>query len=584
MRRASSSKLHTVVKVQRGEARHVQNQLQDIQSKCGFVRAERLRVEEQRRILMEQCESLSHRCRSEHQSALEAVDAAAQSDEAWQACEREREELRAEHKKLSSHLAAFQEELAVGREHERHRKASLRALEEKVTGASRSLQAAERRAEAQHEEVCGTVRQVALFREKEHAARHTLLRREAEVREEDEQLCSLRTESQQRGQEVAAASQVLQQLRESQDALEAALRENVALWEHHRAVAEIRHRSHELDTCCEGQQQDVQGRLAAATEKVEVIEADCARWRQRLESLRREHVEAEARKEILETDSRGAGTVGATLQEELQRIFLKTEQLRSEHDEVAAACDELQRRTRTVEPALEASRCRVRELEESLEDVTAEASRARQSKETLMREVSQFRDKMRGLRRRHERLEERSQSSEKRLVRQSGGLHGTAGFAAAAASVASPSHGGRGAMMRTPHLAARNSDREPSPIVAQLADDARSNASQSLGYVRHWIELEEARLNVARTPPMQSPAPSPSGACFAGKPSLDLRRAGLVERSSAGGGNSPPRSAAALAALEAGARPSEVLALLNGLGGVCGEEESAPRDAMTRIA
>jgi hypothetical protein len=228
-----------------------------------------------------------------------------------------------------------------------------------------------------------------------------------------------------------------------------------------------------------------------------------------------------------------------------------------------------------VEPALEASRRRVRELEESLDDASAEASRARQSKETLMKEVSQHRDKMRGLRRRHERLGERAQEFGKRTVRHSGSLHGTAGFAAAAASVASPTaHSGR-ASMRTPNLTVRTLDNSPSGSHLQgLPDDARSNASQSLGYVRHWIELEEARLNVARTPPIPSPAPSPSSAGqFTGLAARQIQLTG-------GGGNSPPRSVAALAALEAGCRPSEVLAALNGRS----DEESAPRDGMTALA
>lgn len=128
------------------------------------------------------------------------------------------------------------------------------------------------------------------------------------------------------------------------------------------------------------------------------------------------------------------------------------------------------------------------------------------------------------------------------------------------------------------------------------ADDVRSNASQSLGYVRHWIELEEARLNVARTPPMPTPVPSPlPNGCFGSLPvglvprlplhaGLGGGGAGPSTSGGAAGSNSPLRSAAALAALESGARPSEVIALLNGARAAGEEEEAALRDIVTTTA
>lgn len=603
-RRAATEKLQATLKAQRSEARHAKGQLQDMHSKCGFVRTELQRAQETSKSLVDQCESLSVRCRSEHQSAMDAAGAAAQSNEQWEVCERERLQLRGEHATLRSHLAACEEELAAGREKERHRKAGLRGLEEKAATIGRARQAAERRVGTQHDEVCSALRQVSLFRERLHVARHTLLRREEELRTEDEQLASLRADSQQRGQEVATASQVLQQLQDSQVALEVGLRENVALREQHRGVSELRQRSRELDARCMEQQTDLQGRLEATTERVEDVEADCSRWRLCLENLRRGHEQAKAKRDQLDKESRGTGDLGASLQEDLQRIFSATEQLRAEHDEAAAGCDEVQRRVRSVEPALEASRRRVRELEESVDDATSELGRAKQSKETLMREITQYRDKMRGLRRRHERLEERSQSCEKRVVRTSGchgSLAGTAGFAAAAASVASPTapqmaHSISGATIRTPHMNAQTPDQCASAANLHIAaDDTRSNASQSLGYVRHWIELEEARLNVARTPPMPSPVPSPlPNGCFGALPGGLLPRqplhagpggggAGASTSGGGGGSNSPLRSAAALAALEAGARPSEVIALLNGAR-AAGEEEAALREIATTTA
>jgi chromosome segregation ATPase len=220
-RRTRCAHLTSALKVHQVEARQMQIQLQDAQSKFSFVRGEMFRTQDAAKSFMEQCESLSLRCRSDNLNAVDVAGAAAQSDEAWEACERDRVQLRNEHSTLSSRMVACEEELAVGRENERHRRASLRATDDKVATVSRARQAAERRAAGQHDEVCSTVRQVTLFRERLDVARHTLLRREEEFRSDEEKLSTLRTESQRRGHEAAAAAQVYQQLQDSQLALEA---------------------------------------------------------------------------------------------------------------------------------------------------------------------------------------------------------------------------------------------------------------------------------------------------------------------------------------------------------------------------
>jgi hypothetical protein len=328
-----------------------------------------------------------------------------------------------------------------------------------------------------------------------------------------------------------------------------------------------------MGTISGGRQQDVQGKLQSTTEKTTAAEAEFCRWRHCLDSLHKAIAEAKAKHDLLEKDSRGKDTVGLSLQEDLQRIFADTEQLRSEHDEAVTTCDEVQKRVRAIEPALEASRRRVRILEDSIEDATAETTRAKQSKETLMRELGQSRDKMRSLRRRQERLSERSQSFEKRLVRHSGSLSGTAGFAAAAATVATPSpRSARQSISRIPSAASHLSEQRPAYAQARASsEDGRGNVSQSLGYVRQWIELEEARLNV-RAPPTPSPEPSSVG---------DIQ--GLAGRLPVSRGNSPPRTVEALAALEAGASPTKVVALLSGPVMCSGEEVVAPLELMTTM-
>eukprot|EP00439_Symbiodinium_sp_Y106_P078019 s1793_g16.t2 len=92
----------------------------------------------------------------------------------------------------------------------------------------------------------------------------------------------------------------------------------------------------------------------------------------------------------------------------------------------------------------------------------------------------------------------------------------------------------------------------PAPAPSRAPEEQKEVAAtpvatpeaESLAYLRQWVELEEARLGVARTPPKPSPAPSAS-------------QTGMRPAVSA------TSSSAALAALSAGADTREVLALFD---------------------
>mmetsp|Transcript_127406 Transcript_127406/g.220913 ORF Transcript_127406/g.220913 Transcript_127406/m.220913 type:complete len:662 (+) Transcript_127406:148-2133(+) len=580
-RSAARAPLQSAVDARRSEAERLQHKLREVRMAASLVLGELDSAREGAKALKDRCEALNERYEAEQRDAKNAASAVARSDEEWEACERERTQLRDEASTVGSSLATMEEELALGKEQERHRKASIRALEDKLNEAGRARLAAEQKAEAQHDELCSATRQVTVFRARLEAARHTLLLREEELRAEDDRLAELRTENRRHEQEVAGAQLLMQQLQEAQAAFEKALRVNVEKHDQLRAVQELRRIQSEAVLTMSGKQQELQRKLADTADRHAAAEADCGRCRQRLQILSSSIKQGGLQRDHLQQDTRGAGSAGESLRAELQCIFADTEQLRRERDEAVSTSDELSRRVKGVEPALEAARKRVQELEDLLEETQEQASRARGRKEGLVREVSQGRDKMRGLRRRHERLSERAQSFERRFVRNSGSLSGTAGFAAAAAAVSPSPHpsrrhaGSSSKVSEAAHTGSRPLEPMPTLPGADMGQVMGSFSSRGsggglesssdangLGYVRHWIELEEARLSM-RTPPQPTPVPaSAQGAQMATTP----KRGMVTAPAAMGSSSSPPRSAAALSALRAGASPAEVVALLNGAG------------------
>lgn len=530
-RNASRLKFHSAVRAQRQESEWAGHLLREVQTRSDFLSSEYQSARETVSAMDSECEALSARCQSERRSALEATESLARNDEVWAQHDREYSRFRSEVESHRAQLATLEEELVLAREGEQRRRQESRSLESKLSDACQARLAAERRAESQHEEVCGALRKLTLYRERLDVARHTLQRREEDVHCQEEQLAALRAESHRRAQESSSVAQGLAQLEETKVSLETALRENVEAHGLAKAAAEIRRKKGEAHAAIETAHHDVMSKLDASSERLSAAEADINRLRQRLSALGHSTEQTRIRSEALEMESRGVGAAGSTLQKELQAAFADTERLRQECDDGIAACDEMQRRLRITEPALENARRRALELEEAVEDKNAECGRIARRKEGLVRDVSQFRDKMRGLRKRNVALTEKAQTLEKRLMRGSGAV-GPAGFAAAAAEVA-----------RAP--ATSSPVCMPSALAlpqTQTSEDERPG--EGLGYLRQWVELEEARLGKARTPP--KPLPSP---CMSAGQRLS---------------SSEPRSAAALAALAAGANPAEAVALLDG--------------------
>lgn len=211
---------------------------------------------------------------------------------------------------------------------------------------------------------------------------------------------------------------------------------------------------------------------------------DLERWQQRLKVLGESVRQLRCTLQQLEVSTKGANTVGVSLQEELQRVFLATEKLRREREEAAQSPALV--RLRQAEPALEAARRRARELEMKLEDVQGEVACAKQHKECFLREVRQSREKMRGLRKRHTALSEKAQSLEKRLLRSPmmPGLRDA--FRQRAQAPAPPEKA-------APALEPEGARTKP-PVQAPAPE------AQSLEYVRQFVELEEARLDTRKMP------------------------------------------------------------------------------------
>eukprot|EP00927_Polykrikos_kofoidii_P059647 TRINITY_DN54790_c0_g1_i1.p1 TRINITY_DN54790_c0_g1~~TRINITY_DN54790_c0_g1_i1.p1 ORF type:complete len:690 (+),score=143.44 TRINITY_DN54790_c0_g1_i1:113-2182(+) len=624
-RRAEAAELNAVVVAERGELDRVRRQLHDAHAAASFMAEELRRARETTTSLESQCEQLNRQCHSEHQCVLEASNAAAQSDETWAACERERTNARNEVGQLASQLAELEEQLATEREREGHRRADVRAMEDRVSDACRVRQSSQRRVGARHEEICGAVRKLALYRERLDMARHVLARRQEDFQAEEDEISGLMGENQRQQQEALVLEQQLAQLQDAKSNLEIALREHVEVHDLLKVATTVTTAHKEATETLDRRHRGAEDDFTSHVSRLATIEADVGRWRQRLNAVRDTIEETKVNRGALEKESLGVGNMGATLQSELQHVFSENERMRGDEDELVESDDRLLRQLRTSEPALEAASRRVRELELAFEDADAEALRARQRKDGLMREVSSYREKMTSLRRRHAKLSETAAALEKRVMRSSGALCGTAGFAAQAGRVGTPggsgaaggpqaTRGGRtaatgsagapigGAPSRTPRSSGtvacvRASSRQadsrggggvaaeamalpPQPASASPSSCQESSgfkydpSAASLGYLRQYIDLEEQRLGVARTPPRPSPAPSvatrslPNGVgVVLGTPAIARGATHTGPQTtvpSVPAGQAPSRSAAALAALSAGADPLEVVAMLDG--------------------
>ncbi|CAE8610786.1 unnamed protein product [Polarella glacialis] len=433
-RQSSSSTLQAALRTHRAEAANAQQRLFAARSAADFASSELRQAREVAGGLNERCEELTRRCREEQRSAQDVEGLVTREDEAWAASEREREGLRRDMQAASSKLVAQEEELVIGHERDRHRRADLRALEERLQEAGRCRQVAERRARTGQEEVAGALKQVALFQDKLETIRNRVQQRQEDLQQEACQLEDLYAENLQDEQEAASARDSLDKLGQLKVKLEGALRAHVEAHNEQKAATLVTRGQKEANSALDIRQQEISERIGSVNEELATAGADQGRWQLRLQALGDSLRQLRASRDSLEESSRGAGNVGLSLQGELQHTFADTEKLRAERDEALAAGEELQRRLRAAEPALETTRRRARELEESLEDISAELHRARSRKESLLREVGHCREKMRGLRNRHSALSEKAHTLEKRFVRSSGSFGGTAGFAAAAAS------------------------------------------------------------------------------------------------------------------------------------------------------
>lgn len=536
--------------------------------------------------------------------------------------------------------------MATGLERDRHRRGDIRALEQRLHDAGRHRQVAEKRAQSSEEEVANATKQVAIYRERLEAAKATLQQSQEDLRQEATRHEDLTTESMQTEQEAHAAKDGLEKLQQLKTRLEASLRENIDIHSQLKASKLSCRSAKEANATLDARQREVVGRLSATAECIARTSAEVERWQERLQNLNDSVRQLRSTKQDLEEVSSRTGSAGVSLQEDLQHVFSLTEKLRGEREEAANDLGELQRKLRVAEPALETTRRRTRELEENLEDMAGEVARAKQRKESLLKEVSQCREKMRGLRKRHSSLSEKAQSLEKRLVRSSGSFGGTAGFAAAAANLSAASST---AQLDTPTGFSRNSSvtrsapqlpphavvvrqpparlapevgrsdettsclscgntymadsnfcrhcghkRDAESQISPVASQPKSAEAESLGYLRQWVELEEVRLGVARTPPQPSPAPCSATLVHPPKagahcptapihppkatapcPTALVHPSQAMESSAAEGDQpvaleagvpdspSAQRSAAALAALSAGAEPREALAMLD---------------------
>jgi len=347
-----------------------------------------------------------------------------------------------------------------------------------------------------------------------------------------------------REQEVAAIVGSLGRGPEVEQALEHATRASEEVHDRLRTCQRCTSGKLEEVAVLSGKRQDFLARFSSAEHALETHESDVGRWKARLQVVQESVDQCEDRCCLLEESRKGAGCTSESLQGAMQCALTETERLRTECDETIASTEELHRRLRCADPALETAKRRSQELEALLCDSESEVKRAILRKEAFRREVAVGREKMRSLRCRYQQLVEKAQGLEKKLLRSSGAFGGTAGFAAAAAAVrarpcSTPAEPSNWATADAEWPEAWQEDRPCEPICA--------NGCHNLGYLRQWIECEEARIGVARTPPRPCAAP----------PSPPRHCSGPFEPSTMP--LSPLQSATPAAALEAAAAAAPAL-------------------------
>ena len=498
-RQGTTSQMQSSLRTQLAEAEAAQLRLKEARANADFAAGEVSRAKEVAHSLNEDCERLSSQCREEQRSLEETSGRMADEEKSSATCERDRQRLRAEVEALSQRLAAQEEELAADYQRDRQRRGDVRQLEMRLQDTGRQRLSAEKRLQSVQEELSTTQKQVHHFKERLEAAQQKLQLGHEELQELAGSLEEAQKEQVRVQEEELLTREGVARLRQIKASVESHWHEKVEADGQLKAAQLKKRRAQELSDTVDMRQKEALARLASLIDCT-AAKGDLERWQQRLKVLEDSVQELRCTLQDLEVSTKGANSVGMSLQEELQRVFLATETLRREREE--AAQNPALVKLRQAEPALEASRRRARELEMKLEDVQGEVVCAKQRKECFLREVRQSREKMRGLRKRHTVLWEKAQGLEKRLLRsplvpglgevlQSSKVTRTSG---ALRPVVTP-------MEKEPEAEVRQAPvQAPTPI-----RDAPER--QDLDYLRQWVEMEEARLELRQTPPLEAAAP-----------------------------------------------------------------------------
>lgn len=549
-----------LAKEETAQARVYHKKMVDAQSKVAYLSGELRRSHELCISLEHQSKVLSAQCAAEDQKTLDATDAATRNEEARASHENERMRLRAEVDKLREQLTLYEEELYSNHEIERHRKAKIRTFEDLLANTARERMFAERHLETLREERCGASRKLTSHRERLDAAQHSLLMKQDELGSEERELSLLRSERQRKEREVAAVGNTISQLERSTTAFEEALRKNVGVRKQLENVAELNESFRMENESALFKHEEVTCTSIIVIEQLAEAAESSNRWHRRLMACKDATAKGERAQQLLDNDVRTAENATVELRSECRNAFADTERLCAERDKSRESCEEVQRRLNSVESNLEATRRRARELENMLGDVDADVSRMRNHNEVLLRGVGQCRDKMCSLRRRHLRLTEKAKDMKQQTLRGSR----AASFLVATQTLkekrkkALPPHHVSSPLHyldspRTPRAASCNL---PPSRFLPLSTTPSSN--ENLGHLMQWIQLEEARLSMGCEPSEPSPASNVT---------KQLNLEVLTQ---------PPHSAAALAALQAGATPAEAVVLLETNSQQYREEASVP--------
>lgn len=516
---------------EKGELSVLQDEVQKLRTRLAEARqrakeqtTEIQQAREENGKLEKRCAELSSSLECESQRAQEVTQVVNQEDTAYNTYKQQHARLHDRIYTMSVEYDALTADLSHMRERGVQQRARIKELEMKSAEEVRLRDIAERKAQTQHEELCSALRKLAFMKERLSAVQTQLVHKERDLSDLEKNLGALRTENQQRQAEVTVAAKKLNCLCTLEAQHERSIRENAEARSELETETARRKQAKDKAAILDGKHQEAIGKLQRTVKALLEAEGDVSQLQAQLTSANEENRQKVAKIEELEKERKNKASIHRNLRDESQVTFSEHEVARQERDEIVAETEDLRRRVKQMTPLLESGRRRWEELEEREQGLQKDVKTEKKARELLQRNVATLQKQLRTGRRQNLRLMEQVQDREEHLLRCfSYAVEHPGDLAIAARNQAtrplhildaSPKNGYQGASPHDFEHATPGSPRVVNVDPAEGASHAqqgngsmKGNASmqtegqpapwtpsKSLGYLKTWMEIEEARL------------------------------------------------------------------------------------------